>query len=196
MRKWLIICLISFVALAIIILGVVIYINRNNISNSKTQVERELANKIQENIENSNIEIVSTASMEEKTSPNALIEFRTYYKKCEHEKIESIDIPKELVNITKDELAKIYKEWEMIDFTTNHIIFRKEDNGICNEHYILKENNGYIAIYTVDEFENETLKEMTGVLTSYLPEADLIELKEGIKVFGKDKLNSRLEDYE
>lgn len=44
--------------------------------------------------------------------------------------------------------------------------------------------------------EKETLKEMTHIVTSYLPETDLAKLKEGIQVVGKEELNSTIEDYE
>ena len=61
---------------------------------------------------------------------------------------------------------------------------------------MLREKNGYLAIYTIDLFGNETLKEMTQIVTSYLPETDIMRLKEGIQVNGKEELNATLEDYE
>ena len=62
--------------------------------------------------------------------------------------------------------------------------------------YIVKENNGYVAIYTEDSLGKEILKETTEIVTAYLPETDLVRLREGIKVIGKENLNAIIEDYE
>lgn len=196
MRKWLIISLSSAIILAVIISIVFIIANNNKTSDMDTTSQRELANKIQENIEQSNIQLVSTASIEDKTSPNITISFKTYYKKCEHTTIKNIQIPNELVNKTKTEIEDAYTGWNIEEFTSNNVVLKTEKEGICDEHYILKENNGYISIYRIDENERETLIETTSVVTAYLPEADLLELRQGIRIIGKDKLNARLEDYE
>ena len=72
----------------------------------------------------------------------------------------------------------------------------KEEEGFCNEHYILKEEQGVIAVYKVDKQGEETLYETTGISVEYLTESDKLELKDGIKVYGKEELNSMLENYE
>ena len=61
---------------------------------------------------------------------------------------------------------------------------------------MIKENNGYIAIYYLDEQGNETLKETTSIVMQYLPETDIERLKQGIHVVGDEQLNATLEDYE
>lgn len=196
MRKWLIISLISAIILVVIISIVVIIVNNNKTSDMDTTSQRELANKIQENMQESNIQLVSTSWVEEKTSPNTTMSFKTYYKRCEHTTTNNIQIPNELVNKTKTEIEQAYTDWKIEEFTSDNVVLKTEKEGICDEHYILKENNGYISIYRIDEDERETLIETTSVVTAYLPEADLLQLREGIRVFGKDKLNARLEDYE
>ena len=101
-----------------------------------------------------------------------------------------------MVNKTKEELEKIYKNWNIVTFRSDEVLFYKELEEICDEHYMLKELDGYIAIYILDEQNNPTLKEMTAIVTAYLPEEDVERLKEGIKVTGKEGLNQALEDYE
>ena len=61
---------------------------------------------------------------------------------------------------------------------------------------MIREKDGYIAIYQIGEDGTETLKEMTGIVTNYLPETDILRLEEGIKVVGKEELNATIEDYE
>ena len=198
MRKYYIISIIGIIIFVVlVVIGIIIYKNAN--SNLGMQVEDELAkdrNKIEENLINSNIELVTTASEEEKTSPNCWFIFKTYYTKCEHITIEKDQVQEVMVNKTKEELEKIDRNWNIVTFRSDEVLFYKELEEICDEHYMLKELDGYIAIYTLDEQDNPTFKEMTAIVTAYLPEEDVQRLKEGIKLIGKEELNQALEDYE
>lgn len=180
---------------AIIILGIIvgIFISKN-ITKEEQKIETRLVST-EQNLQNS-IEIISTSYTEVITSPNCLFEFKTYYKECEHTANSKVNIPKELVNKSEIEIQDKYKDYKIENFTANNVTFYKEKEGICNEHYLLKENNGYIAIYTTDSEGKESLKENTQIVTTYLPEADRQNLKEGIKVVGRENLSLALEDYE
>lgn len=197
MKKYYIISIIGIIVFAILItIGVSIYKKANsNLQQGETRniIENE---EIQKNLINSNIELVTTASEEEKTSPNCLFIFKTYYKKCEHIKVEREKITETMVNKTREDLESIYKNWNIVTFRNNEVLFYKEEEGSCGEHYLLKELEGKIAIYNIDEQNNLNLYEKTEILTNYLPEEDITRLKEGIRVEGKDKLNQALEDYE
>lgn len=198
MRKSYLISIIGILIFVILVaIGITIYINTN--SNLQMQEKEEdiiKRNDIEENIMKSNIDIVETSNEEEKISPNCLFIFKTYYKKCEHIKVEKEEAQEVMVNKTREDLQNIYKNWDIVTFRNNEVLFYKEEEGICNEHYILKELEGYIAIYSIDENEKQTLKETTGILTMYLPEEDMERLKEGIRVNGTEGLNQALEDYE
>lgn len=185
------------IAIAVVIAGVMIGLFIGN--NSKTSnLEPEIETKLAENVQNlkNEIEILTTSNMEIKTSPNCLFVFRTYYKECKHTKVERNEIPEEYVNKTEEDLQEQYKDWKIEEFTTLMVSFYKEEDGICEEHYIIKDNNGYVAVYQIDSLGNETLKETTEIVTSYLPETDKERLKQGIKVNGLEELNSTIEDYE
>lgn len=198
MRKSYLISIIGILIFVILVaIGITIYINTN--SNLQMQEKEEdiiKRNDIEENIMKSNIDIVETSNEEEKISPNCLFIFKTYYKKCEHIKVEKEEAQEVMVNKTREDLQNIYKNWDIVTFRNNEVLFYKEEEGICNEHYILKELEGYIAIYSIDENEKQILKETTGILTMYLPEEDMERLKEGIRVNGTEGLNQALEDYE
>lgn len=137
-----------------------------------------------------------TNQTEEKISPDANLIMKKCYKNCKHVITEKNKIPEELVNLNEIEFKEKYNDWELEGFSSKEIVIKKEIEGICNEHYILKEKDGYIAIYTIDERENESLKEITDISISYLTNTDLIEIKNGIRAIGKEELNSLLEDYE
>ncbi len=135
-------------------------------------------------------------SSEEKISPNASFTVKKYYKECGHATEEDMELPKELINLSKEEVKEIYKDWVIQELETNEIVLFKEEDGICDKHYILKEKDGFIAIYLLNNNGEETLKEITAISTQYLPESDLNKVKEGIKAYGQEELNSIIEDFE
>lgn len=196
MKKGYLISIIGIIIFVILVtIGVGIYINTNSKLEEK-ETNNTQKNQIEENLIDSNIDLVQTTSEEEKISPNCVFIFKVYYKECEHITIDKETASEVMVNKTREEIESIYKDWNVVTFRNDEVLFYKEEEGICREHYILKELEGCIAIYSLDEEEKETLKEKTAIITTYLPEEDVSRLKEGIRVDGIDKLNKALEDYE
>ena len=135
-------------------------------------------------------------SREEKISPNAIFIMKKEYKSCKHTTKDYIEVPPEFVNITRQELEERYTNWRIENFAPREIVFIKEEEGICNEHYILREEQETIAVYSLGINDEESLKERTEITTKYLPQTDKINLQNGIRVNGKEALNRILEDYE
>lgn len=201
MKKWFGIGLVITILLAVIFtIGVQLLINQNTskyqVTSEKQLAQKEEAERIQANQESQNLQLVTTSANEEKISPNAVIIFKTYYNACNHTVTQTVDVPKDLVNKQRDDVIKRYKDWDLGSFENTEIVLYKDAQGICNEHYLIKENNGYVAIYYLDEQGNETLKETTSIVMNYLPETDVERLKQGIHVVGDEQLNATLEDYE
>jgi len=142
-----------------------------------------------ENVEEANAE-------EEKVSPNAIITFKKYYKKCEHTVKRYEPASKDIVNLTQDELKDKYNGWEVQSFSPQEIILFKELDGECGEHFMLRNVNGYVAVYEIDTNGEEILKHQTDIPTEYLTETDLINIENGLIVYGKESLNQLLEDFE
>ena len=117
-------------------------------------------------------------------------------KNAGHTITEIKDIEEMKVNMKREEIKEKYPGWEIKEFGKEQIIFYKEQEGICNEHYIIKDNNGYVSIYLIDEQGKEELKELTEIVTAYLPQTDKDALEQGIKVVGREQLNATLEDFE
>ena len=141
-------------------------------------------------------ELISASSSEEKTSPNCIVTLKIYYQKCGHlietkEKIEDTN-----VNLSKEELEERFPDWEVQKFTETEITLYKEVNDYCNEHYVLKEKDGNIVIYKLDENNKEELLETTNISTKYLEDEDQEKIKQGIFINTKKELNKALEDYE
>ena len=142
------------------------------------------------------LEVKETVAEDEKIGPNAKMIMKTLYEKCSHMKKEELEVPKELVNLTRDEIKEKYPDWEIEDFSVDKVILKKNVDGYCGEHYILKENNGYIVVYTIDENNNEKKYLSTEIAVVYLPETDQVNLKKGIIVYSKKDLIELLQDFE
>lgn len=141
-------------------------------------------------------EILETNSTEEKISPNAILYIKKYYQKCKHTVTEKAQMPSNLVNLAHADLKKIYSDWQIETFSPFEVTIKKDLVGICGEHFVLKEKDGFITIYTLNNNEGLELKQKTEISTKYLTEFDLINLQKGIEAIGKENLNKLLEDYE
>lgn len=196
MKKWGII--IAFIIIFIIAIFVGNYIYDSNNKEENTIKSENTSNSIVNQVDYSvrNDITINTDSEEEKISPNATLILKKHYKECDHTIKEYAEIPEEFVNLTKSEIEKEYPEWEVEKFTPLDIILIKEEEGFCNEHFILKEEQGVITVYKIDKQGEESLYDTTGISVEYLTESDKLELKNGIKVYGKEELNSMLENYE
>ena len=152
---------------------------------------------VEENRIENEVEISETASVEEeKTTPNTLMIFKTYYTKCQHyiNNYENIDASD--VNLTEEDLQEKYREWNISSFQPEQVVLEKETGEFCNEHYRLKLVDGRIVIYQLDEKDNETEYEITEITDECLTGEDIFQLKEGITVYGEENLTAVLEDYE
>ena len=133
---------------------------------------------------------------EEKTTPNTLIIYKTYYTKCKHYVKEYKNIDASLVNCTEDEIKEKCRGWRIEKFSVEEIEMAKEEESFCNQHYKLILENNVIVIYNINEDGIESEYEQTGITTEYLTNEDILKLTTGIYVYGKENLTSTIEDYE
>ena len=201
-KKW-IICIVIAVVLGLAAgIGFAIYSsNSNKTEGLDILSEKELAGENTYNeksvVDNKNtINVLETSATEDSISPNAVITKRIYYTACDHLIRETEEVPEDLVNKTEKDIEKEFVGWKIEKFSPTEIVLYKEMSGNCGEHYFVQEHNGVIGIYTIDEYGVKTLKEDTEIVTQYLPEEDLQNLKAGVEIVGYTKLTEFLEDYE
>lgn len=185
-----------------IILGVVFGIyayDRGRMSDTNMIDTQKLAdvenNKQLNNETNANVTI-ETSSIDMKVSPNAIIIQKRYYKSCDHLIKEVVDVPEDLINKEQEDVIKKYSDWKLEGYSSKEIVIYKEFDGICNEHYVIKEHDGVIGIYTENNEGIQEWQEDTEISTKYLPDTDLEQFRIGTKIVGKNNLYSFLEDYE
>lgn len=154
--------------------------------------------------ESSNIEniykdenlVVATAVENKKVSPNSDFALKKYYDECSHFDYEEAELPKELVNLTRDEVEEYYSDWEVEEFTDEKLVLCKEINGYCNQHFLIRLDDENVNIYRMGVLGGLSEYKKTDISKEYLPEEDIENLKEGITVYGEGKLSSILEDFE
>ena len=188
-NKWIIIlgCIVLF--LLSVWCGFIVnsYINFSKKSSENSAI-------LAENIVDENS--VKTNAYQEAVSPNAEVIATITYKRCGHIISRRTEAPREIINLCEDDVKEYYKNWNLDKFSSKEIFLSKEEKGICDEHYVLRESNGYISISSKNDIGEYIFKGMTDIPVQYLPEEDMNKLELGIEIVRKDNLNKFLEDFE
>lgn len=202
-KSWIIILILAIIIIGIIA-GLAIYnkneksknnVIQNEINTVSEKVTDECTEEYEELEEQAKLEI-ETNSSEEKISPNCLITLKRYYNECQHTINEYVDIPQNLVNGTQEDLEKEYPNWEIQKYSSNEIILYREFDSNCGQHFVLRNDNGNITVYKINENNEEEIYEKTEISIDYLTETDKIEIQNGIRVNGIEELNQLIEDFE
>lgn len=204
-KNWVIVVIVAIIIIGAIA-GVAIY-EKNKKEVEKNNVIQNVINEVSEKVVDECIEEWSESeehavldieanSSEEKISPNGLLVLRRYYKECNHTINEYIDIPQNLVNKTYEDLEKEYSNWEIKEFSSSQVALYREFENTCSQHFVVRNNEGKIAIYRVNENNEEEIFQKTDISVEYLTETDKIEIENGIRVNGMEQLNQLIEDFE
>lgn len=197
MNKTIMTIIAIIVIIGAIIIGVQIYKPNKEHEDIITKVsEEKIEDDCTDEYQEIQEEMLQANSTEEKISPNCFITMKKTYNKCGHTTSEYIAIPKELVNKTKEDLKEKYIGWTIDKFSDTQIVISKEEEGECGEHYIVKDKEGKVVIYKLLEDGTENEYEVTDISTEYITDTDKINMKNGIKVNGKQELNQLIEDFE
>ena len=136
------------------------------------------------------------SATEEKLAANAILILKKYYEQCDHTINEYVELPQELVNLTEKEVQAEYADWEVIGFEKGKLTLYKEFEETCGEHFKLKIEDGKVVIYIVNNDGTESIYEKTNISSEYLTETDLLNMQEGLEIYGKEELNQTIEDFE
>ena len=191
MRKWVVVLLLVIVFVLSVISG---FLVRSFINFSKKE-ERGNDVVLADNNENDN-QVIDTSSVNATVSPNAEVTMTELFKKCGHTVVTKEIVPREIVNLDIEKVKEYYKDWNIDEFSTNEIKISRTNKGICNEHYVLRESDGFISINVKNDIGEYIFKGRTEISVQYLPEEDLRKFEQGIEVIGRDNLNKFLEDFE
>ncbi|MGE5330094.1 MAG: BofC C-terminal domain-containing protein [Deltaproteobacteria bacterium] len=142
----------------------------------------------------SNTEVEGSRPEDVLISPNAIIVIEKKYTRCGHVISNTINVPADMVNLTESQLKLAFKNYKVTKFSPEKIIILKELEMKCSNHFILKEKDGFVAVYYQQPINGILLKEVTPLLVKNLPEKEKSRLKQGLKVESQQELAQTLED--
>lgn len=178
-----------------ITLGIIIHVYSDS-KLEKASIEQVREFNLFSNTENNNSNLRETANSEEKTTPNTNMTFEIYYEKCGHSEIKKEKIDNDDVNKTEEELKKKYVGWTIKKFNSKEVYMYKKQENQCKNHYLIKEEDSKVVVYSLEQDGTEGKKEETEIITKYLPEEDINLLKKGIMANNQTELEEILSDYE
>lgn len=189
---------IIFLTISIILLAYILFVKEDVIENeieNNTYISETIEDECTEEYEESK-KATTVASTEEKLAANAILILKKYYGQCEHTINEYVELPQELVNMTEQEVQAEYPDWEVIGFEKGKLTLYKELEDVCGEHFKLKIEDGKVVIYIVNNDGTESVYEKTNISSEYLTETDLLNMQNGLEIYGKEELNQIIEDFE
>lgn len=190
MKKWIIAILLIILFLVSVMAGFIVrsFINFNKGDNQDSNQIVLAEEKIEKSIDASSKEVT--------VSPNAEVVLTQHYQKCGHTITKRETAPREIVNLSRDKVQEYYKDWNIDEFSSNEIKLSRNNKGICDEHYVIRESDGYISISVKNDIGEYIFKGLTDIPIQYLTEDDILKLEKGIEVVGRENLNKFLEDFE
>ena len=192
MNKKFIIALILIIITSIVTTFAIIIYNLKSVQNIGS------ANETIENFQTTSpYTTVPTSYDEVKLSPNAILTFLKHYDGCGHTLKEKENISAEMANITRNEFSKLYSDWKIKNFSNTDVELYKDFSGNCGEHFVVKSSSdGFVEIYRIKDNGTYELNETTEIAITYLSNDDRKELENGVILYGKENLNSYIENFE
>ena len=137
----------------------------------------------------------STAGTKQVITENTRLIYRYFYTLDRVTKECMETAPAYLQGLNMEQLADLYKDWEIIRFSSERVIMRTVIVGMSTEVYLIGESEGQIAVYLDDPEKGPILKEKTDIPISVLPEEEIEKISAGIQVIGEESLVKILSDY-
>lgn len=142
--------------------------------------------------ENKETVLVTTNS---KITPSTKMVYQYYYPKDDVMEQQEDIPPYFLLDLTFEDMKKLYNNWQVISFSEKEVVLRKMVEGESEQHYVVGQQDGYIAVFYAKEKSGINLHEITSTPISSLSKGEQERLNEGIPVIGDEQLSKILEDY-
>ena len=81
----------------------------------------------------------------------------------------------------------------MTEFSKDRVVFNKSINGNSTQHYVIREDNGYVAVFYR---ESNILKEVTSTPIESLSDEDKKLFENGVEIDGEKNLIKYIESLE
>lgn len=133
-------------------------------------------------------------------SPNTIMEERIYYATCEHLSSKIGQVDPLYINLSKEELNQYLNDNQpdrkLISFSASKITIGVTKNHLCENHFIIGEKDGKVAIFKIGENGEKVVDTIfEDYPISLLMEIDQEKLTEGIRVDSEEELSEILENF-
>lgn len=142
-------------------------------------------------LEQANIELANPA----KVRSSMELVYRAIYE-CGHEETQTIPVPREMVGLTKDALAKEILPWIITEFSETQIVVLQKREGIsplCLKAMHIGEKDGWVTVFYGTPENRCRPKSTTRIKASNLPPQEQDDLEKGIPVSNEEELLHILE---
>ena len=156
---------------------------------------QKFSSSINQNIIKEDDSITVTKEMTARITPSTKMIYEYYYTEDDvTQTLEDVP-PYFLLDMTLEDMKKVYTDWQIISFSSKEVIMRKTLEAKSDEQYIIGEKNGYVAVFNKEPQHGIVLHEITNTPLSALPLEERERLLEGISVTGDENLSKILSDY-
>lgn len=93
----------------------------------------------------------------------------------------------------RERIADAYPKWTIDSCGSDRIVMHKNLDKDSSQHYILKDNDGYITVYYTNSGE---VKEVTSANIASLSEKERQKYIDGVEIVGEGELEKYLQDLE
>ena len=95
-----------------------------------------------------------------KTEPGSVLVCRRFYIRCRHTVTEETAMAARYVGKTGEDLRLAYPAWDLVAFTPERAVFTVNIDGYCPNHYIIREEGGYLIIYRPEKESGDIFPEI------------------------------------
>lgn len=139
-----------------------------------------------------NTSAVATSNSKDTIGENTVLEFVYNYSDGYSETQQSL--PQQFMyGWDREKTIRNYSDWQVSEFGSDRVVFNKSVEGNSSQHYILKINKDYVAVYYRD---TGILKEITSTPVKSLSEEDRKAFEIGVEIEGEDNLIRYMEALE
>lgn len=131
-----------------------------------------------------------------KTGPRSVLLFERYYLKCGDLLTEETQMAYTHAGKTREDMLLAYPTWKLTEFSKDSVVFRKEIDGYCPMHYIIKNNNGYLAVYrSFKETGDLYIENELNIRFDWLNSEIQDEIRKGIVVDTAEEVEKLIENW-
>jgi hypothetical protein len=135
----------------------------------------------------------------ERVGENTMFEQTIYYRACKESEVMREKASAKVVGMTRDEVAELYREWQITSFDKDVVALQIAVDDVCKEHkkeQFVGMRDGIVGIYYGKPNEDAILKENLTLDTTMLIEEAQEALKVGIPFRSEEEKLRILEGLE